>query len=135
MTFRYMIDTDTFIYIKNRKPPEVLERFSSMPLSSICISVITYGELFNGCEKSQEQRKNHKKLAQLIKLIPVQIMTADVGIHYGKIRASLEKSGTVIGNNDHWIAAHARTMKLRLVTNNTHEFSRVPDLVLENWVG
>ena len=39
----------------------------------------------------------------------------------------------MIGANDLFIAAHARSLELTLVTNNTGEFGRVQDLKLENW--
>ncbi len=50
------------------------------------------------------------------------------------IRAQLKKEGTLIGNNDLFIAAHARSIDAVLVTNNIREFNRVPDLTVENWV-
>ena len=53
---------------------------------------------------------------------------------YGKIRAALEKSGTPIGGMDMLIASHAKAENLILVTNNTKEFIRVPQIKLENWV-
>lgn len=55
-------------------------------------------------------------------------------MHYGDIRAVLEKAGQIIGVNDLHIAAHARSEGLVLVTNNMHEFVRVPGLLVENWV-
>ena len=58
----------------------------------------------------------------------------DAARHYGFIRALLKKQGTLIGNNDLLIAAHARSMDAVLVTNNVREFNRVPDLSVENWV-
>ncbi len=61
-------------------------------------------------------------------------MSEDTGILYGKIRTDLEKTGKVIGNNDLWIAAHSRAIGATLITNNTKEFSRIDDLILENWV-
>jgi tRNA(fMet)-specific endonuclease VapC len=39
----------------------------------------------------------------------------------------------MIGANDLFIAAHARSLELTLVTNNTGEFGRVQDLNIENW--
>ena len=71
---------------------------------------------------------------RFIELIPVQTMPIDTGIHYGEIRTFLEKEGKVIGNNDLWIAAHARAINVTLITNNTNEFSRVVGLSQENWV-
>ena len=52
---------------------------------------------------------------------------------YGAVRAELEACGRVIGNNDLWIAAHARAAKLILVTNNEREFQRVSGLEVQNW--
>lgn len=61
-------------------------------------------------------------------------MPIDAATHYGKIRSALEKEGKIIRNNDLWIAAHALSVGLTLVTNNEKEFLRVPGLILENWV-
>jgi tRNA(fMet)-specific endonuclease VapC len=52
---------------------------------------------------------------------------------YGLHRATLERQGKSIGNNDLWIAAHALAANLILVTNNEREFSRVNGLRIENW--
>ena len=134
MKVQYLLDTDTFIYIKNHQPLQVLEHFSSLQPGSVGISVITYGELIRGAERSQYKTNNHEKLSQFIELIPVQPMPIDAGIHYGKIRTILQQAGKVIGNNDLWIAAHARTLDVTLISNNTKEFSRIDDLVLDNWV-
>ncbi|WP_353570724.1 PIN domain-containing protein [Candidatus Albibeggiatoa sp. nov. BB20] len=53
---------------------------------------------------------------------------------YGHIRATLERAGTPIGNNDLWIAAHALALDVTLISNNTKEFERVPHLKIENRV-
>jgi len=134
MTAQYLIDTDTFIYIKNHRPPQVLQRFSNMKAGSVAISVISYGELFRGCERSDFAKKNHSRLQQLIQFIPVYELPEDAGAHYGKLRTNLEKKGSIIGANDMWIAAHALALNLTLITNNTKEFSRVDGLSIENWV-
>ena len=52
---------------------------------------------------------------------------------YGVLREALERSGQMIGNNDLWIAAHAKAEGLILVTNNEREFKRVSGLKVENW--
>jgi tRNA(fMet)-specific endonuclease VapC len=39
----------------------------------------------------------------------------------------------MIGANDLFIAAHARSLGVTLVTNNTREFGRVAKLNMENW--
>ncbi|MGA1284531.1 MAG: PIN domain-containing protein, partial [Prochlorothrix sp.] len=52
---------------------------------------------------------------------------------YGNIRANLAGLGTPIGANDLLIAAIALANELTLVTHNIREFSRVPELQVEDW--
>ncbi len=131
---RYLLDTNICIYIKNHRPAEVLARFSKLPPGSVAMSVITYGELQFGVQKSAKPKESQRILAQLVELIPALAMDETVSMQYGKIRQHLQASGKPIGNNDLWIAAHALAKKLILVTNNLAEFKRVPGLRLENWV-
>jgi hypothetical protein len=53
---------------------------------------------------------------------------------YGEIRAALETHGERVGGNDLWIAAHAKSTGLTVVTNNEREFKRVPGLKIQNWI-
>jgi tRNA(fMet)-specific endonuclease VapC len=73
-------------------------------------------------------------LTALKQLIPVLALDANASVHYGQVRQHLQRNGRPIGNNDLWIAAHALSSKLILVTNNLEEFERVPGLKVENWV-
>jgi len=54
--------------------------------------------------------------------------------HYGELRAALERAGTPCGQSDMQTGAHARSLGLRLVTNNRREFDRMPGVLVENWV-
>jgi tRNA(fMet)-specific endonuclease VapC len=132
---RYLLDTNICIYIKNHRPAEVLAHFSKLPPGKVAMSVITYGELCFGAEKSAKPKETRHILEQLIALIPVLPLDEAVSTHYGKIRQHLQVNGKPIGNNDLWIASHALANKLILVTNNVAEFERVPGLRVENWVG
>ena len=131
---RYLLDTNICIYIKNHRPAEVLSRFAKLPPGKVAMSSITYGELCLGAEKSAKPRETHQILEHLITLIPVLPLAESVSTHYGQIRQLLQTSGKSIGNNDLWIAAHALSEKLILVTNNMAEFERVAGLKIENWV-
>ena len=42
--------------------------------------------------------------------------------------------GTPIGSHDLFMAAHARSRGITLVTRNTREFTRVPGLQVEDWL-
>ena len=98
------------------------------------MSVITYGELLFGAERSASAAQALATVDQLTVAIPVLPLDPEIAAHYGSIRASLAAMGTPIGNNDLWIAAHARAARLTVVTNDESEFRRVPGLKVENWV-
>ena len=75
-----------------------------------------------------------QKISQLLQLIAPQPFGRDSVAHYANIRTQLEKSGTPIGPNDTFIAAHALALGATLVTDNEAEFLRVPGLQVENWL-
>jgi tRNA(fMet)-specific endonuclease VapC len=130
----YLLDTNICIYIRRERPKAVLDRFRELPPGSTAISVVTYGELIYGVHKSPAPQKAMLVLEDLTALIPVLPMAADVAKAYGLIRSDLAARGELIGNNDLWIAAHAKRLGLTLVTNNEREFQRVEGLTIENWV-
>jgi tRNA(fMet)-specific endonuclease VapC len=134
MKVKYLLDTNICIYIAKQKPVTVLRKFEKLGVGEIAMSTITYGELLYGANKSHFPDQTHQKLADLTMFIPVLPLNSDVAEHYGDIRANLEKIGKPIGNNDLWIASHARALQVILATNNTKEFTRVPNLRIENWV-
>ena len=90
-------------------------------------------ELEYGAAKSSRPEQNRQALSLF--LTPLEILPYDdrAAVHYGEIRSQLEKKGKVIGAMDMLIAAHARSLGLTLVTNNTREFKRIPHLEVENW--
>ena len=134
MAARYLLDTNICIYIAKYTPSAVRERFARHAASELAMSVVTLGELRFGAEKSQARDRALASIQQLETLIPVCPLSEPAGEHYGQIRAALQKSGQPIGNNDLWLAAHARAEGWILVTNNEREFTRVPGLQVENWV-
>ncbi|MDR0246933.1 MAG: type II toxin-antitoxin system VapC family toxin [Burkholderiales bacterium] len=134
MVARYLLDTNICIYIQRKRPPEVLARFKKLKPGEAMISVITWGELLYGAEKSAHRSNVLGILREFAALIPVAQMTEDVGRVYGMIRSELEIKGQPIGNNDLWIAAHAKACGLSLVTNNEREFCRIAGLKVLNWV-
>ena len=129
-----MLDTNICIYIIKNKPLSVKKRFLEFKIGELCLSSITLSELYFGAYKSNQVEKNLKAIENF--LIPFEIVDFDykASIEYGKIRAELEKKGSVIGNMDMQIAAHAKSLNLPLVTNNIKEFQRVDGLKIDNWV-
>jgi len=131
---RYMLDTDTCSYIMKRSNDTLLKRLQKIPVSDVCISVITKSELLYGVEVSPRRQQDEDALQAFLRYVEVLDFPDEAAPHYAKIRAYLKTGGTMIGANDLFIAAHARSLGLTLVTNNTREFGRVPRLVIENWM-
>ncbi|MBD2168342.1 type II toxin-antitoxin system VapC family toxin [Calothrix membranacea FACHB-236] len=130
---RYLLDTNICIYIIKQKPQKVLDKFQSLSISDVGISSITVAELEYGVAKSEQQEKNRAALLQF--LLPLEIVDFNQAsaVIYGTIRSNLESRGLIIGAMDLLIAAHALSLGVILVTNNVREFSRIPNLLLENW--
>ena len=131
---KLMLDTNICIYIIKQRPSTVLKHFLEYQISDIGISSITLSELRYGVARSKHKEKNTKALDQFI--IPLDIASFDekAALVYGGIRARLEKAGILIGAMDMLIAAHAVSLGVTLVTNNTREFSRIPGLRIVDWV-
>jgi tRNA(fMet)-specific endonuclease VapC len=133
MTPRYMLDTDTCSYVMKRSHPPVLERLRALPVSDVCMSIVTKAELLYGVEVSPRRAQDAAALAAFLSYVDALDFGDEAAVHYAGIRANLKARGAMIGANDLFSAAHARALGLTLVTNNTAEFERVAGLALENW--
>lgn len=131
---RFLLDTNICIYIREKRPEEVLRRFRKLRAGEAALSVITFGELLYGANKSAQRAAALERLRELIHVLPALPLPEAAAEAYGTIRADLEAKGAMIGNNDLWIAAHALAADLTLVSNNLREFRRVSGLRLQNWV-
>ena len=134
MTCRFLLDTNICIYIRRQRPEKVIARFHRLKPGEAALSVITYGELIYGAEKGLARNRSFRDLEELSSLLHVLPLPNDAARMYGFIRASLEAKGEMIGTNDLWIAAHAKSEDLTLVTNNEREFKRVAGLKIQNWI-
>jgi len=129
----YLLDTDISSYIMKRSHEAVLRRLQTVPIGAVAVSVITKSELLYGVEVSPRRQQDSLALSEYLRHVEVLDFPDEAALHYAQIRAALKASGAMIGANDLFIAAHARSLRLTLVTNNTAEFCRVPDLKIENW--
>lgn len=133
MDTRYLLDTNICIYVRRRRPELVFRHFSRMTPGEAAISVVTYGELLYGANRSAQREQSLETLSEFFRLIPALPLPEKAGEFYGFIRADLEVRGEVISADDLWIAAHALASGLTLVTNNEREFRRVRGLKVQNW--
>ena len=100
---------------------------------SCCTSLIVACELRYGALKKGSPILTDK-VNQLLETIAVLPLEQNIEPHYARLRVTLERAGTPIGSNDLLIASHACALGLTFVTGNLKEFSRIPDLAVENWL-
>lgn len=133
MDFRYLLDTNICIYIRKKKPERVSQRFQKVGSGEAAISVITYGELLYGANKSEQRARALATVQEFARIVPALPLPENAAQAYGFVRAELESRGEMVGPNDLWIAAHALASGLTLVTNDEREFRRVRGLKIQNW--
>lgn len=131
---RYMLDTDMCSYIIKERPIKVLQHFRKLDIEAICISIVTYAELMYGVERSSSKHINHSIIKDFTRHLEVKKWDIDAADQYAGIRTELETKGSPIGAMDMMIAAHAKSEKAILVTNNQKHFAKVKGLKIENWV-
>ena len=130
---RYLLDTNICIFLINRHSKNIQERFRKVSVELVAVSSVTTSELRYGVGKSAKQKQNSSALEKF--LLPLSVLPYDdaASKQYGTLRSYLEREGKSIGAMDMMIAAHALSLDLIIVTNNTKEFSRVPGIRIEDW--
>jgi tRNA(fMet)-specific endonuclease VapC len=129
----YMLDTNIVSALIRQPDGRAQTQLSLVGEASVCVSAVVASELRFGAV-----RKNSERLARQVEDVLTRLLVVAyddlASTVYGKLRTRLEERGTLIGSNDLFIAAHARSLDLTLVTDNIREFSRVDGLKLENWI-
>jgi len=128
----YLIDTDILVFLL-RGDARVAESMAARAADPKAMSVITYGELLYGAEKSAQSLKNSaevRRLGQLFRLVDV---SEDIVETFAPLKAQLERRGEKLDAFDLLIASTALLLGYTLVTNNERHFVRVPGLSVENW--
>jgi len=128
----YILDTNTLIYFFKGMGNVPRKLLATSPKEIAIPSIVLY-ELEYGIAKSNSPRKRKAQLNEICSVVEVLPFNNQEARCSALIRANLEKKGTPIGPYDLLIAGTAVAYQGILVTNNTKEFNRVPDLKLENW--
>jgi tRNA(fMet)-specific endonuclease VapC len=130
---KYMLDTNTCIFLIRRKYPSVLETLMKKKPGDVTLSSLTVAELHYGVEKSSAIEKNKEALGLFLTSFEILDFDTTAAEAYGRIRSSLDKSGKPIGSIDMLIAAHAVSQDLILVTHD-RDFERISKLKTQDWV-
>jgi tRNA(fMet)-specific endonuclease VapC len=129
---KYLLDTNTLIYFFKGKG-RVAEHLFSVPPSSLLLSSVVLYELETGIAKSSDAAKRRRQLDVFAAAVTIAPFGSEEAKLAAMIRARLETAGTPIGLEDTLIAATALAHKAILVTHNIREFSRIPELQIEDW--
>jgi tRNA(fMet)-specific endonuclease VapC len=128
---RYLLDTNMVSQLV-RRHPHVVQRVAAVPMSSLCISALTEGELRFGLVRRPEAVNLHRLIGEFLRCVDVLPWDGAVALCYGLLRADLERQGRILGSIDLLIAAHAQTVRAVLVSND-QAFRQVEGLALEDW--
>ena len=131
---KYLLDTNILSELIKQPHGNTAQKIASLENEdSCCTSIIVACELRYGAYKKDSTLLT-AKVNQLLETIAVLPLKQNIEPHYARLRVILERTGTPIGSNDLLIASHACALGLILVTGNVKEFSRIPDLAVENWL-
>jgi tRNA(fMet)-specific endonuclease VapC len=130
---KYLLDTNACISSLNNPASLVRAKLMTLKPTDIVLCSIVEAELYFGVMKSSKPVQNLGKLnyfLEQLSSLPFDSVAAQI---FGSISATLAKAGTPIGPYDLQIASIAVVNNLTLVSHNVREFSRVANLLLEDW--
>ena len=130
---KYLLDTNVCIKILKGNSDSISRRISSIKNKDIVISSIARYELFYGAYKSKKKEETLSALRDFLDCFEDACFDKTISDLCGRLRADLDMAGTPIGPYDLQIGAIALANNFTLVTHNIKEFSRIPDLKIEDW--
>jgi tRNA(fMet)-specific endonuclease VapC len=130
---KYLLDTNTCIQYINGRSAKIRAKLPMIARADVGVSIISKAELFYGSAKSQTPKQSRQKQLEFLQTVQTVLFAERSALIYGDIRAYLSAKGTIIGANDLLIAATALAQDLIVVSHNTREFGRVPNLKIEDW--
>ena len=129
----WMLDTNTLSDLIRNPQGALVQRLSSIEPDAVATSIVVACELRFGARRKGSDALT-SRVEQLLGALTVLPFDEPADQHCADIRVALERAGTPIGSHDLFIAAHARSRGMTLVTHNTREFERVPGLSVEDWM-
>jgi tRNA(fMet)-specific endonuclease VapC len=132
---KYVLDTNVVAALMKGEPT-VVSRLRATAKTEVALPQPVAAEVAFGLARlPRSKRRDHLERAwhAVAAEIPRLIWTDDVSEVFGRIKATLERSGRPIDDFDIAVAAQAVTAGATLVTFNTRHMERVPTLSLEDW--
>jgi tRNA(fMet)-specific endonuclease VapC len=127
-----MLDTNALCELVHNPRGALAQKLNALEPHTVCTSIVAACELRFGAQRKGSAPLT-QRVEQLLQALTVLPLDPPADEHYADIRVTLERSGAPIGSQDLFIAAHARSRGMTLLTRNLREFQRVPGLVVEDW--
>lgn len=131
-TLPCMLDTNALSELVRNPHGTLAQKLNALDPDAVCTSIVAACELRFGAQRKGSAPLS-QRVEQLLQALTVLPLDTPADEHYADIRATLERSGPPIGSHDLFIAAHARSRGMTLLTRNLREFQRVPGLTVEDW--
>ena len=133
MNVTVLLDTNVCIAVM-RGYPKAIAHLAALSPADCAVSVVSAYELFTGVAKCREPGRERAKVMKLLSAVRVAAFDRPAAERAAQVRADLERVGLTCGPYDLLLAGHARSLGLRLATNNLREFARVDGLSVEDWL-
>ena len=128
----FLLDTITLISLFKGQG-KVADRLFAVPPGDVAISSVSLYEIEVGIAKSAQPTKRRRQFDTFLAVVSVLPLDRAAARAAATVRVDLEKRGLPIGPLDNLIAGVALAHRVTLVTRNTREFSRVPNLAILDW--
>ena len=131
----YFLDTNIISFLQKGNTNVITKISATLPsnlhLCSITVAELLFGAISNpNNDRGQMQKKYYLELFNNTEIFDFDFAAA---IKFAELKSTLQQTGSIIEDFDLQIASIALTNNLILVTNNTKDFLRVPNLQLEDW--
>ncbi len=130
----WMLDTNAFSAAMTGRSDAFNAKLDAAPPGKVLLSAIVAAEIEAGLAKAQYVKRLTSLASAALEKFDVRDWSAEIAPTYARVRAGIERAGTLIGPLDLLIASHALHLNAVMVTANVREFSRVPGLKIENWL-
>jgi tRNA(fMet)-specific endonuclease VapC len=127
---RYLLDTDWIVDVLNGQE-KALHTVLELAPAGLVVSIITYGELYEGAAFAHDPEPALSGLRSFLKGKAILPLTQPIMERFAQIRGSLPRQiRQQIGDLDILIAATALEHNLTLLTRNRKDFQQIPHLKL-----
>lgn len=126
---RYLVDTDWVIdFLKGRVT--VVDELTRLSEEGLAISLITYGEIYEGIYFSRDPQTSEKGFLKFLRGVKILPFNRSILKRFARLRGELRRTGNLMCDPDLLIAAMALQYDLTLLSRNQSDFQRVPQLRL-----